>query len=287
MDIAGAVRQGGEQLARSSDSPRLDVELLLCHLLGKPRSYLFTWPEQVLDAQQLEAFAALLARRESGEPVAHILGRREFWSLALTVSADTLIPRPETELLVEVALARIPEQAHWRMADLGTGSGAIALALASERPRCRITAVERSEAALAVAQDNVRRLGLENVVLRQGSWFEPLAGERFALIVSNPPYIPEGDPHLAQGDLRFEPKAALSAGADGLEDIRHLIAHAPEYLEAGGWLLLEHGYDQGDAVVALLRERGYEAVEDVVDLLGHGRVALGRYRGEPPSSEGT
>lgn len=276
MDIATALRQASTRLQQLSDSPRLDAELLLCHVLGQSRAYLFTWPERVLTAEQLQALEEVLRRREGGEPVAHILGRREFWSLELAVSADTLIPRPETELLVEAALARIPLDAAWDIADLGTGSGAIALAIASERPHCRITAVERSEAALALARENGRRLELANVAFVAGSWFEPLRGRRFEMILSNPPYIPQQDPHLQRGDVRFEPLTALASGADGLEDIRHIIANAPDHLGAPGWLLLEHGYDQGAKVAALLRQRGFRAVEELADLQGHGRVALGR-----------
>jgi len=277
MDIRHALLAAAERLDAVSDSPRLDAELLLCHVLGEHRSYLYTWPERELEGGQAQAFEALLARRQNGEPVAHILGRREFWSLELAVTADTLIPRPETELLVEAALARIPGDAGWQIADLGSGSGAIALAIASERPACRITAVERSAKALAVAQGNAERLGIDNVEFLCGSWFEPLAGRRFQLIVSNPPYIPDQDPHLLEGDVRFEPLTALAAGEDGLEDIRHLVVEAPWYLDAPGWLLLEHGYDQGGAVMTLLREAGYLDVVDLPDLQGHGRAAVARW----------
>lgn len=276
MDIATALQQASTRLAHTSDTPRLDAELLLCHVLEQSRTYLFTWPERVLTAEQINALEGVLRRREVGEPVAHILGRREFWSLELAVSADTLIPRPETELLVEAALARIPADAAWEIADLGTGSGAIALAIASERPRCRVTAVERSEAALAVARENGRCLGLGNVVFVAGSWFGPLSGRRFEMILSNPPYIPQQDEHLQRGDVRFEPLTALTSGDDGLEDIRHIIANAPAHLGAPGWLLLEHGYDQGAEVGTLLRQGGFRAVEELADLQGHERVALGR-----------
>jgi release factor glutamine methyltransferase len=276
MDIHHTLQAAAERLQSLSDSARLDAELLLCHVLGKPRTYLYTWPEKALSEAQSAALSALLARRERGEPVAHILGQREFWSLALAVTADTLIPRPETELLVEAALARIPNDARWRIADLGTGSGAIALALASERPHCRIVAVERSPEALAVARGNAERLQLTNVEFLAGSWFEPLAAQRFELIVSNPPYIPEDDPHLQQGDVRFEPLSALVSGSLGLDDIRHLITGAPEYLQAPAWLLLEHGYDQGEAVTSLMLAAGYTEVSDLQDLQGHGRIAVGR-----------
>jgi release factor glutamine methyltransferase len=275
MDIQHAL-SAAVRLESNSDTPRLDAELLLCHVLGVNRTYLYTWPERQLSDAQQQAYEALLARRAAGEPVAHILGRREFWSLELAVTADTLIPRPETELLVEAALARIPTDAEWRIADLGTGSGAIALAIASERPNCHISAVERSEKALAVARENAGRLGIRNVEFLQGSWFEPLAGRRFQLIVSNPPYIPQQDPHLRRGDVRYEPLSALAAGDDGLGDIRQLVAGAPHHLLAPGWLLLEHGYDQGQAVVSLMRREGYREVADLSDLQGHGRVAVGR-----------
>jgi release factor glutamine methyltransferase len=276
MDIQHALA-AATRLEAGSDTPRLDAELLLCQVLGVNRTYLYTWPERELSATQQQDYEALLERRAAGEPVAHILGRREFWSLELAVTPETLIPRPETELLVEAALARIPVDAAWQIADLGTGSGAIALAIASERPHCRISAVERSAGALAVARQNGARLGIDNVEFLAGSWFEPLAGRRFQMIVSNPPYIPRQDPHLSQGDVRFEPLTALAAGEDGLDDIRSLVAAAPHYLLAPGWLLLEHGYDQGEAVTALLGEAGYVETADLRDLQGQGRVALARW----------
>lgn len=277
MHIALTLQHVTDRLQAVSDSARLDGELLLCHVLGRPRTYLYTWPERDLSDTELQVLETLVERRLGGEPIAHIIGKREFWSLELAVNADTLIPRPETELLVETALARIPEQASWRIADLGTGSGAIALAIASERPACRITAVERSDGALKVARENARRLGLVNVELLQGDWFAPLSGQRFEMILSNPPYIPDSDPHLSQGDVRFEPLTALAAGADGLADIRQLVAGAPAHLQTPGWLLLEHGYDQAAAVASLLGEAGYVDVEGVADLQGHGRVTIGRW----------
>lgn len=276
MQIAAALQQASQRLQTVGDSPRLDAELLLCRVLERPRTYLFTWPENELTAEQAKAFESLLLRREAGEPVAHILGYREFWSLQLAVTPATLIPRPETELLVEAALERIPLDAEWDIADLGTGSGAIALAVASERPACRITAVERSGAALEVARRNAEQLGITNVEFLPGSWFEPLAERRFQVILSNPPYIPQSDPHLEQGDVRFEPDTALAAGVDGLDDIRLLVATAPQHLSSPGWLLLEHGYDQGRQVVELMQQAGYAEAADLVDLQGHGRVAAAR-----------
>lgn len=216
-----------------SDSARLDAELLLCHVLARPRSYLFTWPERTLTDAQLEAFETLLARRERGEPVAHLTGRREFWKLELEVSADTLIPRPDTETLVEAALELLPEEPR-RVADLGTGTGAIALALASERPAWQLVATEKVAAAAALARRNRDRLGLANVEILQGSWCEPLAGH-FDMIVSNPPYIDPQDPHLTQGDVRFEPRSALVAEDAGLADIR-LIAEQGPRPSASWWL---------------------------------------------------
>ncbi len=276
MNIAEALQDATVRLRPVQDIARLDAEVLLAHVLGRDRTYLHTWPERELCAEELARFEALLQRRLKGEPVAHLTGTRAFWTLDLQVGPATLIPRPETELLVEAALARLPGSGDCRILDLGTGSGAIALALASECPGCRVEAVERSEAALAVARENAVRLGLDNVTFHAGDWFEPLADERFDLILSNPPYIPRHDPHLEQGDVRFEPRNALISGEDGLDDIRHLIAMAPAHLLPGGWLLLEHGYDQGEAVSALFEAQGFIEVEELRDLQGHGRVALGR-----------
>ncbi len=257
-----------------AEAARLEAEMLLAHVLGKSRSYLYTWPEHELSAEQLATFEALVARREAGEPVAHILGERGFWSLDLKVSADTLIPRPETELLVEAVLERLPD-GECRILDLGTGSGAIALAIAHERPDCSVSAVERSEAALALARENAQRLGLR-VEFIEGSWFEPIKDRRFDIIVSNPPYICADDPHLSRGDVRFEPITALASGADGLDDIRLIIKQALTYLEGEGWLLLEHGWDQGEAVRKLLIDHGFKQVESLPDLEGRERVSLGR-----------
>jgi len=255
---------------------RHEAELLLLHVLGRERSWLFAHATDLVDPASGQAFADLLQRRLAGEPVAYLLGRRGFWTLDLAVSPDTLIPRPETERLVELALERLPEATPLRVADLGTGSGAIALALASERPQARVVATDMSPAALAVAAANARRHGLDNVAFRQGSWHAPLAGERFDLIASNPPYIASDDPHLARGDLRFEPASALASGHDGLDDIRLIIAGAAAHLLPGGWLLLEHGWDQGAAIRALLADAGFVEVATEVDLEQRDRVSLGR-----------
>ncbi|MBL0493762.1 peptide chain release factor N(5)-glutamine methyltransferase [Aeromonas veronii] len=261
------------------ESPRADADVLLCHLLGCRRSYLMTWPERELDATQQATLQGWLARRLNGEPIAHLVGEREFWSLPLKVSPATLIPRPDTEVLVEQALTRIP-QGPCAVLDLGTGTGAIALALKSERPEIDVWAVDRMADAAALARENSAALGLP-IEVRDGSWFEPL-GEpdrdntpRFAVIVSNPPYIDGADPHLEQGDVRFEPRSALVADDAGLADIRHIVDHSPAYLLPDGWLLLEHGWDQGEAVRQLLRDGGYREVATVRDYGDNDRVTLG------------
>lgn len=262
-----------------SPSPRLDAELLLAHALGQSRSYLRTWPEREPDAAQCAAFAALLERRRAGEPVAYLLGRQGFWSLDLEVAPHTLIPRPDTELLVETALTLGPGGPA-RVLDLGTGTGAIALALACERPAWQVLGVDRVSEAVQLAERNRARLGLGNARFVESVWFSALVGEHFALIVGNPPYIAADDRHLNEGDVRFEPASALVAGEDGLDDIRRIVAEAPEHLEAGGWLLLEHGYDQAEAVRALFAARGFAAVESRRDLGGHQRITLGQWTGD-------
>ena len=261
------------------ESPRADADVLLCHLLDCRRSYLMTWPERELDAAQQATLQGWLARRLNGEPIAHLVGEREFWSLPLKVSPATLIPRPDTEVLVEQALTKIP-QGPCAVLDLGTGTGAIALALKSERPEVDVWAVDRMADAAALARENSAALGLP-IEVRDGCWFEPL-GEpdcdktpRFAVIVSNPPYIDGADPHLEQGDVRFEPRSALVADDAGLADIRHIVAHAPAYLLPDGWLLLEHGWDQGESVRQLLRDGGYREVATVRDYGDNDRVTLG------------
>lgn len=245
-------------------------------MLGRDRAWLFAHGDDPLSEPEASAFGALLARREAGEPLAYLLGRRGFWTLDLQVSPATLIPRPETERLVELALERLPADHRLRVADLGTGTGAIALAIASERPQAEVVATDVSEAALQVAQQNARSNEVANVVFRYGSWLAPLARESFDLIASNPPYIADGDPHLGQGDLRFEPPSALSSGADGLDAIREIVATAPSHLLPGGWLLLEHGWEQGEAIRGLLQAAGFIDVATEVDLEQRDRVTLGR-----------
>jgi len=259
-----------------SPTPRLDAELLLAAALNKPRSYLRTWPERELEVDQLALFQANLQRRRQGEPVAYILGHQGFWSLELEVAPHTLIPRPDTELLVETALDLLPATP-LLVLDLGTGTGAIALALASERSGWQVTGVDRIEEAVALAERNRQRLGLGNAGFLLSHWFSALAGQRYGLILSNPPYIRADDQHLAQGDVRFEPSSALVAGRDGLDDIRAIIQAAPEYLLAGGWLLLEHGFDQAEDVRGLLADGGFVEVHSRRDLAGLERISLGRF----------
>lgn len=259
-----------------SPTPRLDAELLLAAALNKPRSYLRTWPERELDDEQLALFQANLMRRRQGEPVAYILGHQGFWSLELEVAPHTLIPRPDTELLVESALELLPATP-LTVLDLGTGTGAIALALASERPAWQVTGVDRVEDAVALAERNRQRLQLNNAAFVHSHWFSALSGQRYGLILSNPPYIRAADRHLNEGDVRFEPSSALVAGSDGLDDIRAIIQAAPQYLLSGGWLLLEHGFDQAEAVRGLLAAAGFAEVHSRRDLGGHERISLGRF----------
>lgn len=255
---------------------RVDAEWLLLHLLGREPSWLFTHQGDALGDVDAAAFEALVTRREAGEPVAYLTGKRGFWTLDLAVTPATLIPRPETELLVELALARIPMDAEVRIADLGTGSGAIALAIASERLRAKVIATDASQAALAVARANAERNHIANIEFRHGSWFAPVAGERFDIIVSNPPYIESGDPHLDEGDLRFEPMMALASGKDGLDDLHVITFEATSHLNARGWLLVEHGWNQGEAVRALFEAAGFTDVHTACDLESRDRVTMGR-----------
>ncbi len=263
--------------ARSRVDPG-EGEWLLSHVLGKSRSWLYAHGDDAVDAAASRRFDALVARRVAGEPVAYLTGQRGFWQFDLQVTPATLIPRPETELLVELALDRLPGDRAWRVADLGTGSGAIALALAYERPNAQVVATDASVAALDVARGNADALKLSRVEFRAGSWFEPLNGERFDLIASNPPYIADDDVHLDNGDLRHEPRSALASGADGLDAIRVIAAGATAHLQPGGWLLVEHGWEQGEAVRALLRAAGLLEVKTARDLENRDRVTLGRAR---------
>lgn len=258
---------------------RVDAEVLLIHVLDKPRSWLIAHADDMLAPALADAYAAYVARREAGEPVAYIVGRRGFWSLDLEVTRATLIPRPETERLVELALERLPSDNASRVADLGTGSGAIALAIAHERPRSHVVATDASADALAVAQRNAQRHNMTNVSFLQGQWFAPLHDQRFDMVVSNPPYIESADPHLARGDLRFEPLSALAAGRDGLDDIRVIVRDATHHLTPRGWLLIEHGWNQGEAVRMLLHNAGFVEIFTERDMEQRERVSAGRWPG--------
>lgn len=274
MEYQQWLREAVSQL-QASESPRRDAEILLGFVTGKARTFILAFGETPLTDEQQEQLAGLLARRVCGEPVAHLIGEREFWSLPLFVSPVTLIPRPDTECLVEQALARLPA-APCRILDLGTGTGAIALALASERPDCQVTAVDLIPDAVALAQRNADHLGIRNIEIVQSRWFSALEGQQFSLIVSNPPYIDAQDPHLAQGDVRFEPLSALVAADNGLADLHTLIKDAPRYLLPQGWLLLEHGWQQGAAVREIFARYGWQQVETCRDYGDNERLTLGR-----------
>lgn len=258
-----------------SDTARLDLEVLLGHVLQKPRTWLYTWPEHELSESAQQQFDRILERRAHGEPVAHLVGKREFWSLPLKVDASTLIPRPETELLVEVALELCP-QPRAQVLDLGTGTGAIALALASERPGWQIVAAEKSPEAVALAEENRAALGLGNVQVLRSDWFAQVPAQQFDLIVSNPPYIDAADPHLAEGDVRFEPRSALVAGRSGLADIEQIAGEALAYLAPEGWLVVEHGWQQAGPVRELFARAGLRQVSSRNDYAGRERLTLGR-----------
>lgn len=262
--------------ASTGDSAQLDAELLLAHVLEQPRTHLFAWPERAVPAAHEAAFRALLGRRIAGEPIAYLTGRREFWSLPLAVDASTLIPRPDTERLVEVALELLP-QPRARVLDLGTGTGAIALALASERRGWSLCGVDIEPAAVALARRNAAALALANVEFAVSDWFAALPSQRFDAIVSNPPYIDADDPHLQRGDVRFEPRRALVSARDGIADIAAIAAAAPAFLHGGGWLLFEHGYAQGAAVRGLLEAAGFGAVRTWRDYGGNERVSGGAW----------
>mgnify|MGYP000014664334 CR=1 FL=1 len=282
MIVSEALQAAFTRLSTSSESPQLDAELLLAECVKKNRSWLRGFSDETLTAEQLERFEILLALREAGQPIAHILGLREFWSLPLKVTADTLIPRPDTERLVELALEKIPADKSTAIADLGTGSGAIALAIASECPSASVVASDASDAALAVARENGARLNITNIEWRSGSWCEALpTSKTFDVITSNPPYIDENDEHLSQGDVRFEPLSALVASDSGLADLKVIIQQSRNHLKPNGWLLLEHGWQQGAAVTELLNAAGYQHVHCDQDYAGNDRVSSGQYVPSP------
>jgi release factor glutamine methyltransferase len=273
MDVRTLLRDAAAAIG--GDSPRADAELLLAEVLGVPRARLLSHDDAPVAAGDQARFAAMVARRRDGVPVAHLLGRQGFWRFELQVDASTLVPRPDTERLVELALSRLAPGRDADVLDLGTGTGAIALAVASERPRARVTAVDASVQALDVARANSARLGVPLRILH-GDWFGPVVGERFDLVLSNPPYLAEDDPHLP--DLRHEPHAALVSGHDGFDDLARIAAAAPAHLRDGGWLLLEHGWTQAAGTRRLLEGAGFVDVETWQDLGGNDRVSGGRWR---------
>lgn len=276
MTLNDAIVAATAQLKDSSPTPALDAQVLLAHSLGQNRTYIIAHARDTLDPDTKARYEQLVTKRAEGIPIAYLTGQQEFWSLPISVSPDTLIPRPETELLVELALEKIPDKKNFSLADIGTGSGAIALAIASERKNIRITASDDSSAAIATAVENAKHLGFENIEFAEGSLLEPFSDKRFDLIVSNPPYIPESDPHLNEGDVRFEPRSALAAGPDGLNAIRQIIKDAGLYLVPGGWLMIEHGYDQEEPVESLFRQAGFDEIECYRDLAGQPRVTIAR-----------
>lgn len=283
MHLQALLVEARQQLASALGLPgneaSLEAQMLLRESLGGvSRAWLISHEEQALTTEQQERFDALIARRLQGEPIAYMLGHREFYGLDLNVTPDVLIPRPDTETLVEAALRHIPQNQPCRILDLGTGSGAIAIAIALQRPHALVTAVDQSQAAVEVASANATRLGATKLRVIQSDWCEALGGEHFDVIVSNPPYIASADPHLTQGDLRFEPISALASGADGLDDIRRIIPQARHHLTPGGWLMFEHGYDQADRVGKLMQAANFDAVSHAADLAGIQRVTMGRRR---------
>ena len=276
--IDEAIARARDLLSAASESPRLDAELLLARALDVDRSYLFAHPDDEMDEAAAMRFAEIVDKRCNGMPMAYIAGEQEFWSMPLIVTPATLVPRADTESLVEQALSRIPRRAEYRVLDLGTGSGAVALALARERPGCRVIATDISGDALAVARENARRLLIPNVEFCEGDWLEPVREERFDIVVSNPPYIAADDPHLEK--LGFEPASALEAGADGLDAIRRISADAARVLDADGWLLLEHGSMQAESVAAILEADGWRDIVNARDIAGQPRVTVAKPGGD-------
>ena len=269
--IAEALQQANSQLI-DSDSPKLDAELLLLQLLEKPRTHLFCWPDEIVAEELLTQYKALIDSRASGTPIAHLTGQREFWSRDFRITSDTLIPRPDTELLIELALERLSNNTKGLVADLGTGSGVIGITIAIERPGIEVIATDMSQKALKVASENAKNLGAKNITFRLSDWLDAINERAFQLIISNPPYIAKNDPHLKQGDIRFEPDSALTSGKEGLDDIEVIAREARHHLLENGLLLLEHGYNQAENVQQILSKNGYRNIQSHSDLAGHLRA---------------
>ncbi|XKM14449.1 peptide chain release factor N(5)-glutamine methyltransferase [Orbaceae bacterium ac157xtp] len=259
-----------------SESPKRDAEILLGFVTNKTRTFLMAFCETKLNDEELTRLNEFVKRRKSGEPVAYITGVKEFWSLNFNVSPATLIPRPDTEKLVEIALDLLPK-VPCEVLDLGTGTGAISIAMATERTDCLFTAIEKNPDAFELAQKNAYQIGVNNVYLMQGDWFKPIKGRMFSMIVSNPPYIEPTDVHLSQGDIRYEPRSALVADDDGLADIKIIVNGATKHLNQYGWLLIEHGWKQGEAVRTIFKQHGFQLVETYTDYSGNERVTVGRW----------
>lgn len=273
----GLIDDATRLLYNTSDTPRIDAEVLLQHVIQQPLAWLIAYGDSPANAAHIEAFYHLLEKRQHGQPIAYLTGSREFWSLTLKVTPDVLIPRPDTETLVEQALQVSPADKPLAVLDLGTGSGAIALAIAKERPQSTVLATDASVAALAIAEQNAIRNDLGNVTFLQSDWFQQLPAQRFNLIAANPPYVMRDDPHLKQGDLRFEPDLALVGGGDGLDDIRHICQQSGDYLVPGGYLIIEHGFDQTEQVHHCFQQAGFDAIQVFKDLNNLPRCSSGRW----------
>jgi release factor glutamine methyltransferase len=275
--INQALADARHQLQPASPSPAVDASVLLCHVLGCPYSHLIAWPDKALTRQQAQDFGTLVQQRIAGRPVAYLTGEKEFWSLSLTVTTDVLIPRPETETLVEFVVEKFSARTRMKIADVGTGSGAIACALAAEHPQWRIVATDISAAALDIARLNASSHNLENITFARGEWLHALGDKDFDLIISNPPYIAANDSHLAEGDVRFEPQAALTSGEHGLDAITLLTQQSGDYLVHDGWLVVEHGYDQQQPVRECFSQAGFSQITQLSDLAGQPRMTAGQY----------
>lgn len=275
--VTALLDQAYQQLAAVSDSALLDAEVLLCHCLNKNRSFIRAWPEHQLTDQQAAEFLALIAQRQQGVPIAYLTGEREFWSRSFKVNPDVLIPRPDSELLIELSLDLLPANQANKIIDLGTGSGILAITLAAERTTSQVIACDLSPAALRTAQANAQQLQIDNVSFLTSNWFSAINDRDFDLVISNPPYIDQHDPHLQQGDVRFEPDSALISPENGLQDIRLLADQARQHLKPGGYLLIEHGYDQQTAVQALFKRFNYQQITTHPDYAGNPRVTSGQW----------